>query len=448
MQETNQRTVGVSYSRIRFILRAGVIIWLAAMLVAMPVVAQAPTDARTSSTSGVVYQDGEVNATACAFGPPIPGQDSDPEERPLEVALVNDESESMATGSRMEDLKNAATEFVGQLNSTDESAAISFSVSANVDQSLTTNHSATIDAIESLSPDSGTDMSAGISAGHTDLTESANASDNATKAMLFITDGGVQNSSDTAQEIIDAADAAKADGITIFVVGLGDEVNQTVMGEVATGDNLYVSPDSDELDTIYQELTGEVESIQETQIRVDTRQLYQPGETHPYSVRKVTYEDNRSVWTNVTENSSVASSNETILSVDESTHSMEATQDANTSTWVRVNATHNGIDGCTNVIVSQPTVENLQLVPGIWRIVAVANDPTLFALLIAVLLAVPAARFTSAFGGLAVAQMVVVVGWFAGYIGFGIAASSLFVALFIGLNLAANIQYTAGGRFQ
>jgi hypothetical protein len=64
--------------------------------------------------------------------------------------------------------------------------------------------------------------------------------------------------------------------------------------------------------------------------------------------------------------------------------------------------------------------------------------------LIATVFAVAAARFSGAFAGLAVAQMIIVVAWFGGYVSFATAAVSLFTALFVGLNLAANVDYTGG----
>jgi hypothetical protein len=53
-------------------------------------------------------------------------------------------------------------------------------------------------------------------------------------------------------------------------------------------------------------------------------------------------------------------------------------------------------------------------------------------------------RFTSAFGGLAVGQLGMTIGWLAGYVSWAIAAASLFVVLFIGLNLAERTSFAGG----
>ena len=108
-----------------------------------------------------------------------------------------------------------------------------------------------------------------------------------------------------------------------------------------------------------------------------------------------------------------------------------------------------GNDGCTNVIVSEATVDALPLLPGIWRFTAVLGDATLFALLLSTFCAVAMTRFTSAFGGLAVGQLGMTIGWLAGYVSWAIAAASLFVVIFIGLNLAERTSFMgAGGGFR
>lgn len=175
-------------------------------------------------------------------------------------------------------------------------------------------------------------------------------------------------------------------------------------------------------------------------LTIETRQLYQPGATHDFTVRETRNVNGQNRTFDVTDNATVESLNTSLLTVNDN-NTLTATDNPNASAVVAVRARHNESVTYQEVTVAEPTVENLQIVPGIWRFFAVFDDSTMFALLIAALLSVPAARFTSAFGGLAVAEMVIVIGWVAGYIAFGFAAVSVFVALFIGLNLAANIDY-------
>lgn len=184
----------------------------------------------------------------------------------------------------------------------------------------------------------------------------------------------------------------------------------------------------------------------DSNLTVETRDLFKPGATHNYEVFEKYNSSKYHAWVdeNVTDNASVSTSNSTALTVDESNNSLTATNNSNVGQVVYVRADYNNSSAVKEVVVAKPTIENLAILPGIWRFVAVLKDSFLFALLIGTLLAVPATRFSSAFGGLAVLEMVLVVGWFAGYVPLSMALVSIFVALFIGLNLAANIDYQAG----
>jgi len=178
---------------------------------------------------------------------------------------------------------------------------------------------------------------------------------------------------------------------------------------------------------------------------VETRDLYQPNETYSYDVYRVEVSpEGTTRQYRVTDSASVSSSNTSILTVNEAEHTISSVNDENVSTWVRLDASTADYEGCANVMVARPTVANLEITPGIWRFVAVLGDPTMFALLIAVFLAVAAARFTSSFGGLAIGQITLVVGWLGGWVEWEMAVASLFVALFIGLNVAANVDYQSG----
>lgn len=179
----------------------------------------------------------------------------------------------------------------------------------------------------------------------------------------------------------------------------------------------------------------------EKELTIDTRSLFKPNSTHPYSVVLEGTGD-------VTDNATLTSSNSTVLSVDSTNHTLSSINDSNVSATVTLNASYTAADGTQytatkEVVVAEATVENLAILPGgTWRSSAVLGDGFFQALLVAMFIGVAMTRFTSAFGGLAGAQMVLTTGWLAGYVPWAMAAVSLFVALFIGLNLAANIDYT------
>lgn len=179
----------------------------------------------------------------------------------------------------------------------------------------------------------------------------------------------------------------------------------------------------------------------EKELTIDTRSLFKPNSTHPYTI----YLDGEG---DVTDNATLTSSNSTLLAVNSSGHTLTSINDTNVSAVVTLNASYTDANGTQytatkDVVIAEATVENLAILPGgTWRTSAVIGDGFFQALLVALFMGVAMTRFTSAFGGLAAGEMVLVVGWFAGYVSWAMAAVSLFVALFIGLNLAANIDYT------
>lgn len=415
-------------------LRIALVVTLVFMTTVAPAAAQ--TDTATATP-------GDETAP-CAVGPPIYNEQAEGTETgPLEVAMVSDRSVSMDTNNRLQRLKNASTSFVERLDEEDEAAAVSWGDTATLDQQLTTDHQAVIDAIDALTADEvGQNLDGGINTATTELTTGENANEDATKVMIVATDAQSNNFDDGTA--FDAAEAAKAEGITVVAIAIGNDADQDSIQQLASGDLYYNASDPDTLDQIFQEITGEVEAIGSDLI-VETRDLYKPGATHEYTIyQRLVDENNNTRRINVTDQASVTSSNTTVLSVDESSNTLSATADTNTSTWVRVDATANGSTGCTNVIVSEANVGALPLLPGIWRFTAVLGDATLFALLLSTFCAVAMTRFTSAFGGLAVGQLGMTIGWLAGYVSWAIAAASLFVVLFIGLNLAERTSFAGG----
>lgn len=174
------------------------------------------------------------------------------------------------------------------------------------------------------------------------------------------------------------------------------------------------------------------------ELTLDTRSLVEPGDTHPYDVLFTR--------TDVTDNATVTSLNTSVLTIDSTNQTITGVNDSSIAESVNVTAEYNGFQTTKEIVVAEPTVDNLDILPTfLTRILAILQDPTIFALLIAGLVSVPASRFASSFGGLAAAEMVIVIGWVAGYIGIGIAMLSVFTAIFIGLNLAENTQVVSRG---
>ena len=188
------------------------------------------------------------------------------EGQELEVALVSDTSGSM-TGSKIVALKSAATEFVDNLSDPDEAAAISFASNASLDQELTTDYQAVKDAIDQYTASGTTNMTAGITVGHDELINGTAATPGASKVMIVLTDGIVNNEATAAQ----AATDAKADGIRIFTIALGNGADEDFLENsiASSPDDAFVAPDGDDLDSIYQAIAqivteGEIKIVEGT----------------------------------------------------------------------------------------------------------------------------------------------------------------------------------------
>ncbi|OTF08916.1 VWA domain-containing protein [Halorubrum sp. SD612] len=172
------------------------------------------------------------------------------QQQELEVALVSDVSGSMS--QEIGDLQTAAKDFVDNLSSPDEAAAISFSNGASLDQGLTTDYQAVKDAIDLYTAGGGTDMGQGIATGSTELQSGANATAGASKVMIVLTDGQPSNTSAATS----AAMTAKNAGIRIFTIALGAGAATSFLENniASSPDDAFVAPDPADLDTVYSEI--------------------------------------------------------------------------------------------------------------------------------------------------------------------------------------------------
>jgi len=171
------------------------------------------------------------------------------ERQELEVALVSDTSGSMS-GANLSALQAAATSFVGNLSSPDEAAAISFASGASLDQELTTTYQNVINAINNYTASGSTNVAGGINVAQTELTSGTNATPGASKVMIVLTDG-FENIGDART----AATAAKNAGTRIFGIGLGNNVDASLVQDISSSPgDAFLAPDPADLDTVYAEI--------------------------------------------------------------------------------------------------------------------------------------------------------------------------------------------------
>lgn len=193
-------------------------------------------------------------------------------ESPVDVALVIDRSGSMEFLGKnppqpLTDVKEAAKSFVSELSKFDQAAIVSFANEASdpIDSFL----SPTLEAVEavigkiSIIPPSltqNTNIGDGILKGYAEL-ESTRHRQSSAKIMIVLTDGVATrpikagNASYPETYALGAATSAKAKGIKIFTIGLGKDLNQKFLANLAsTSTDFYLAPTANELKGIYRDI--------------------------------------------------------------------------------------------------------------------------------------------------------------------------------------------------
>jgi len=169
--------------------------------------------------------------------------------------------------TKLESAQSAANSFLNLMGTSDQSALVSFATDATLDKQLSNDHSATEAAVNSLSAIGATNIGDAIAAANGELgSERANAE--AVKAMILLTDGQANkpNGEGFEEDPIDVAYAeaqaatAASLGYKIFTIGLGSDVNATMLGNIAsvTGGAYYSAPSQEDLETIYNNISQKI----------------------------------------------------------------------------------------------------------------------------------------------------------------------------------------------
>jgi len=184
-----------------------------------------------------------------------------PEAQTIDFALVVDTSNSMsdptqAGGQRKIDAAvTAVMEVINLLKAGDQAAVVSFNGAAELVSPLTKNKAALAAAVNSLPnrQGAGTRIDLGLSTGAEELNSSRHLQGNV-RAIVLVTDGE-QLDNGGSQAVLDAASAAKATGIKVLTVGLGQGVNADVLRQAASDPSLFFSaPRAEDLAQLYREV--------------------------------------------------------------------------------------------------------------------------------------------------------------------------------------------------
>ncbi len=133
---------------------------------------------------------------------------------PLTTLLVMDVSGSMYDGGKLTAAKAAAQTYVEQMRPTDQAGLLTFNTVVTYLQTITSDHTVLIQAINSLHPRGDTSMFDALYQATQILRDIPGR-----KAIIVLTDGLDNRSKQTADEVIQAIGAG---GLSISTVGLGD----------------------------------------------------------------------------------------------------------------------------------------------------------------------------------------------------------------------------------
>jgi len=184
----------------------------------------------------------------------------------IDVALVLDASSSMleltrAGRTKLAAAQDAARLFLDQLDLTvdgsgDQAAVVQFNADARLLQPLTGDRAAIQAALAALQPAQFTRIDLGIRAGHAELTSPRRRADHQS-ALIVLTDG--RNNPEPVSSAVAAAAGAKAAGMRVFTIGLGEDIEAAALAQMASGaGDYYAAPDGEDLADIYRAIAGAV----------------------------------------------------------------------------------------------------------------------------------------------------------------------------------------------
>ncbi|RMG90429.1 MAG: VWA domain-containing protein [Chloroflexi bacterium] len=220
----------------------------------------------TDDDGGVGQATGTMNVTtpptpSFVFLPVVQLNYCIPTSHPADIILLLDSSGSMANPtssgntSRLAAAQAAATDFLNIINlPPDQASIIDFDSEARVLVPLTSDRAALIASLQSLVAEGLTRIDLALATARQELS-SGRHNPAHTAVIILLTDGkpfGVGE-----EPVIAEANAAKAAGIIIYTIGLGDSINETLLKTIATDPtHFYHSPTADDLSQIYAEIAG------------------------------------------------------------------------------------------------------------------------------------------------------------------------------------------------
>jgi len=168
---------------------------------------------------------------------------------PIDALLVLDRSGSMSSDRKLQKAQEAAKQFVAQLSGADQVGIASFASTndGKLNQALTSNKDLANQAIDSLKASGSTNIKEGL-----EIAEKALANHQANHApVIILLSDGIHNETAVA-ELATAATRIKKAGVRIITIGLGNQVDEKQLKQIASStDDYYYAPLPDDLNKIY-----------------------------------------------------------------------------------------------------------------------------------------------------------------------------------------------------
>ena len=206
----------------------------------------------------------------------------------VSVALVIDRSGSMS--SLITDAKNAAKMFVRSMGPLDRCAIVTFETGARVEQSITSDTSLLISAIDGITLTGMTAITLGTAKGIEQLINETN-----TRTVIVFSDG-LQNESTIS--VPATIDSAQKNNVTIYGIGIGASADETILRQLSenTGGYYSHSPTAAGLAQLYAQIKSDVES--QYILCYQSPDIIFNGDTHEVvlSVNLNSYTDNDTVY--------------------------------------------------------------------------------------------------------------------------------------------------------
>ena len=178
-----------------------------------------------------------------------------PADRHADVILVLDTSSSMA-GEKIVAAKAAAKRFVELLGlPLDQAGVVGFNTQATLASPLSGSRAALATAIDGLATAPGTRMDRGLEVALAELGTPRRKAGN-TPVIVLLTDGRQDEEPGRA---VQAAALARGNGIAVFAIGLGGDVDRGFLVQLAGGTGrTFLAPSTAELARIYEQVAGQV----------------------------------------------------------------------------------------------------------------------------------------------------------------------------------------------